>query len=71
MTAVTPAPNNTAFRRLLVRFSSTFSSLITTIAELQKKGCTLDGLTEINSRYDDWKTGKKERIPAFKMSIAK
>ena len=51
--------------------SSTFSRLITTIAELQKKGCTLDGLTEINSRYDDWKTGKKERIPAFKMSIAK
>ena len=51
--------------------SSTFSSLITTIAELKKKGCTLDGLTEINSRYDDWKTGKKERIPAFKMSIAK
>lgn len=51
--------------------SSTFSSLITTIAELQKRGCTLDGLTEINSRYDDWKTGKKERIPAFKMSITK
>lgn len=41
------------------------------IAGLQKRGCTLDGLTEINSRYDDWKTGKKERIPAFKMSIAK
>ena len=61
-------------RKLGVReftISSTFSSLITTIAELQKKGCTLDGLTEINSRYDDWKTGKKERIPAFKMSIAK
>ena len=51
--------------------SSTFSSLITTMAGLQKRGCTLDGRTEINSRYDDWKTGKKERIPAFKMSIAK
>lgn len=50
--------------------SSTFSSLIETIAELQKKGCNLDGLTEINSRYDDWQTGKKKRIPAFKMSIA-
>ena len=55
--------------------SSTFSSLITTIAELQKKGCTLDGLTEINSRYDDWRAGlngsesRKERIPAFKMSL--
>ena len=51
--------------------SSTFSSLIQTIAELQKRGCTLDGLVEINSRYDDWKTGEKERIPAFKMSIGK
>jgi hypothetical protein len=51
--------------------SSTFSGLIETIAELQKRGCTLDGLTEINSRYSDWKTGKKQRIPAFKMSIGK
>lgn len=51
--------------------SSTFSSLITTIAEFQKRGCTLNGLTEINSRYDDWRTGEKERIPAFKMRIAK
>lgn len=51
--------------------SSTFSSLIETIAELQKRGCTLDGLVEINSRYDNWKTGEKDRIPAFKMSISK
>ena len=55
--------------------SSTFSSLILTIAELQKKGCKLDGLVEINSRYDDWRAGlngsesRKERIPAFKMSL--
>ena len=55
--------------------SSTFSSLILTIAELQKRGCKLDGLVEINSRYDDWRVGldgserRKERIPAFKMSL--
>lgn len=56
--------------------SSTFSSLITTIAEFQKRGINLDGLIEINSRYDDWKAGlegesRKERIPAFKMSLGK
>ena len=55
--------------------SSTFSSLLLTIAELQKRGCKLDGLVEINSRYDDWRAGldgserRKERIPAFKMSL--
>ena len=49
--------------------SSTFSSLIETIAELQKRGCELKGLVEINSRYKDWTTGEKERIPAFLMSL--
>ncbi len=55
--------------------SSTFSSLILTIAEFEKKGCKLQGLVEINSRHDDWKAcfeGKpsvKERIPAFKLSL--
>lgn len=54
--------------------SSIFSNLITTIAEFQKKGLHLDGLIEINSRYDDWKAGlegisRKERIPAFKLSL--
>lgn len=54
--------------------SSTLSSLITTIAEFQKRGCKLEGLIEINSRFDDWKAGlegesRKERIPAFKISL--
>jgi hypothetical protein len=49
--------------------SSTFSSLIETIAELEKRGCHLEGLVEINSRYDDWQTGEKKKIPAFKMAI--
>ena len=54
--------------------SSTFSSLIITIAEFEKRGCKLEGLVEINSRFDDWKScfegeTKKERIPAFKISL--
>ena len=49
--------------------SSTFSSLITTIALLEEKGCKLEGLVKINSRYTDFRTGEKESIPAFKMSI--
>ncbi len=55
--------------------SSTFSSLILTIAEFQKRGCKLEGLVEINSRYDDWNAcfegeTRKERIPAFKISLS-
>ena len=49
--------------------SSTFSSLIETIAEFQKRGCLLKGLIEINSRYTDRSTGEKRRIPAFLMSL--
>lgn len=49
--------------------SSTFSSLLTTIALLEKKGCHMVRLIEINSRYDDWKTGEKEIIPALLMRL--
>ena len=55
--------------------SSTFSSLINTIAEFEKKGCRLEGLIEINSQHNDWeaclegKPSVKERIPAFKLSL--
>lgn len=54
--------------------SSTFSSLIVTIAEFEKRGVHLEGLVEINSRNYDWMAGMegrkvKERIPAFKMRI--
>ena len=55
--------------------SSTFSSLIITLAEFEKRGCKLQGLVEINSRYDDWKAcfegeSRKERIPALKISLS-
>lgn len=49
--------------------SSTFSSLITTIAKLEEMGCKLEGIVKINSRHTDFRTGEKEIIPAFKMSI--
>ena len=55
--------------------SSTFSSLIITLAEFEKRGCKLQGLVEINSRHDDWKAcfegeSRKERIPALKISLS-
>ncbi len=55
--------------------SSTFSSLIITLAEFEKRGCKLEGLVEINSRHDDWKAcfegeSRKERIPALKISLS-
>ena len=50
--------------------SSTFSELITTIAEFQKRGCMMQGLVEINSRFvKNRRTGEKERIPAFLMKL--
>ena len=49
--------------------SSTFSSMVNTIAEFERHGCRLQGMTEINSNMESWDTGEKERIPAFKMAI--
>ena len=47
--------------------SSTFSSMVKTIAEFERHGFRLQGMTEINSNMESWDTGEKERIPAFKM----
>lgn len=49
--------------------SSTFSGLITTIAQLEKSGCKLEGLTEVRATYTDFETGEKEILPAFKLSV--
>ena len=49
--------------------SSTFSSLIETLAAFEKEGIRMAGLTEVNATYSDWKTGKKARIPAFRMTL--
>lgn len=49
--------------------SSTFSSLIETLASFEKEGIRMAGLTEVNATYSDWKTGKKARIPAIRMTL--
>ena len=49
--------------------SSTFSSLIETLAAFEKEGIRMAGLTEVNATYSDWKTGKKARIPAIRMIL--
>ena len=49
--------------------SSTFSSLINTIARFEELGAKLDGLVRINSIHRDWNTGEKQILPAFKMSV--
>ena len=47
--------------------SSTFSSLIPTLAAFEKHGFEMDGLTEVNAAYTDWQTGQRARIPAIRM----
>ena len=47
--------------------SSTFSSLIETLAEFHKHGFQMAGLTEVYARYTDYNTGKNKVIPAIKM----
>lgn len=49
--------------------SSTFSSLIETLAEFEKNGIYMNGLTTVNARYTDWETGEQARIPAIKMEV--
>ena len=47
--------------------SSTFSSLIETLAEFQKHGFQMAGLTEVNARYNEVGSNEKKRIPAIRM----
>ena len=49
--------------------SSTFSSLIETLAAFEKEGICMNGLTTVNARHTDWKTGEHARIPAIKMEV--
>ncbi len=48
--------------------SSTFSSLIPTLAEFAKHGFQMAGLTEVKAKYTDWQTGKPAVIPAIRMA---
>lgn len=47
--------------------SSTFSSLIPTLAAFEKQGFCMAGLTEVNANYTDWQTNQRAKIPAIRM----
>ena len=47
--------------------SSTFSSLIPTLAEFEKNGFKIAGLTEVNAPSTDWQTNERPRVPAIRM----
>lgn len=49
--------------------SSNFSGLIGTLAEFEKYGCKMNGLTEVKERYKNFVTGERESIPAIKMVL--
>lgn len=50
--------------------SSTFSSLINTLAELEKRGYRMAGLTEVNAPYTNFMENTYARIPAIRMQEA-
>ena len=47
--------------------SSTFSSLILTLAAFDKHGFKMAGITEVNANYTDWQTGERAKVPAIRM----
>ena len=47
--------------------SSTFSSLIPTLAEFAKHGFQMAGLTEVKANYTDFQTQERAVIPAIRM----
>ena len=52
-----------------ITISSTFSGLTATLAEFEKHGCRIDGLTKVKTSYTDWQTGEKQILPAILVSI--
>ena len=49
--------------------SSTFSSLIPTLAEFEKHGFRMAGLTEAKANYTDFQTMERAVIPAIRMEL--
>ena len=47
--------------------SSTFSGLIKTLVEFEKRGFKIAATTEVNATYKDWQTGEFAKIPALLM----
>ena len=48
--------------------SSTFSSLIPTLAEFARNGFQMAGLTEVKANYTDFQTQERAVIPAIQMA---
>lgn len=48
--------------------SSTFSSLIPTLAEFAGNGFQMAGLTEVKANYTDFQTQERAAIPAIRMA---
>ena len=67
----TPLGHNPTSGRGITEFtiSSTFSSLIQTLAEFEKHGFRMNGLTEVSANYTDFTTGKLKVVPAIRMSL--
>ena len=49
--------------------SSTFSGMIKILAEFEKHGFKVSGLTEVKTPYTHYTTGKQETAPAIRMSL--
>lgn len=47
--------------------SSDMSGLIQTLAAFDKQGFKMDGITEVNANYTEWKSNEKAKIPAIRM----
>lgn len=47
--------------------SSTFSSLITTLAAFETYGFKMAGITQVNANYTDWQTNERARVHAIRM----
>lgn len=48
--------------------SSSYSSLIKTLAMFEDHGFVMDGLTKVKAGYTDWRTNEYAVIPAIKMT---
>ncbi len=49
--------------------SSTFSNLIPTLAEFEKYGFRMAGLTGVKAKYKDWQTQERAVLPAISMEL--
>lgn len=49
--------------------SSNMTSLIETLAEFEKHGCKMNGITRVYSRHINFITKEKDVIPAIKMVL--